>query len=607
MSSNEIRVSRRQLYEQVWSTPMTRLAKQYGLSDVGLAKICKKYDIPRPGLGHWAQVEHGVAIGVDELPNPNTNPEIVVRAHQPPVTSSPGQTEFANIFARALATEAYQPCIVVAEAQNLHEWGTASLEALRTAKTDEWSRRIPEHDEALDIRVSDKSLLRAHRIMNTLLTELKSRGCDVRPVPGRAKGTFVRICGEFVAIRITEMLKVEAVESGKTVQSGYYDYPPHPPWLGKQSVKQTGRLMLNLLSTSVFRDKTIRRTWRDSEHQRLEDCLNDIIVGIIRVATVQRNVQAKWVTFHAKNRSEEEESRIRENKRASAQARVNKLDSDIVGWTKARAIRRYVQEARLQIANTAATGVNKAEKWFRWAEKRADSLDPLSAQNIAHLGMETETEEEFYVRPELEGEYDEIRKLVRRVYAKTFGSGAKEVTLIQELRACGACDPELSLVAIQNSQIVGYVLFSNIGVRGRSGMCGVAIGPLCVDFECQRRGIGTELVDTGLVAAIDLGKSFVCVHGPLPDKFRQHFEFEPARDYGIETIFHSEHASFLQIGGAVEVGKDAYIEHPIPWETYRGITVHPPPGTPAHERNTQRGGANISTLSDKLLKNRTLC
>ena len=435
---------------------------------------------------------------------------------------------------------------------------------------------------ARHIRVSDKSLLRAHRIMNTLLTELKSRGCDVRPVPGRAKGTFVRICGEFVAIRITEMLKVEAVESGKTVQSGYYDYPPHPPWLGKQSVKQTGRLMLNLLSTSVFG-------------------------AVSRCGGRRRNVQAKWVTFHAKNRSEEEESRIRENKRASAQARVNKLDSDIVGWTKARAIRRYVQEARLQIANTAATGVNKAEKWFRWAEKRADSLDPLSAQNIAHLGMETETEEEFYVRPELEGEYDEIRKLVRRVYAKTFGSGAKEVTLIQELRACGACDPELSLVAIQNSQIVGYVLFSNIGVRGRSGMCGVAIGPLCVDFECQRRGIGTELVDTGLVAAIDLGKSFVCVHGPLPDKFRQHFEFEPARDYGIETIFHSEHASFLQIGGAVEVGKDAYIEHPIPWETYRGITVHPPPGTPAHERNTQRGGANISTLSDKLLKNRTLC
>ncbi len=33
---NEICIKREDLYEQVWSTPMTKLAKEYQISDVGL-------------------------------------------------------------------------------------------------------------------------------------------------------------------------------------------------------------------------------------------------------------------------------------------------------------------------------------------------------------------------------------------------------------------------------------------------------------------------------------------------------------------------------------------------------------------------------------------
>jgi hypothetical protein len=49
--------TRKQLYELVWSKPMTQLAKEFGLSDNGLRKICKKYDIPLPNMGHWQKLE----------------------------------------------------------------------------------------------------------------------------------------------------------------------------------------------------------------------------------------------------------------------------------------------------------------------------------------------------------------------------------------------------------------------------------------------------------------------------------------------------------------------------------------------------------------------
>jgi hypothetical protein len=57
------RYNRERLYEEVWSEPVIVVAKRYGLSDVGLAKICKKLNIPRPCLGYWAKKAAARPIG----------------------------------------------------------------------------------------------------------------------------------------------------------------------------------------------------------------------------------------------------------------------------------------------------------------------------------------------------------------------------------------------------------------------------------------------------------------------------------------------------------------------------------------------------------------
>jgi hypothetical protein len=53
------RFVREQLYELVWREPISKLAKRLGVSDVGLAKACRRAIIPLPGIGHWAKVQHG--------------------------------------------------------------------------------------------------------------------------------------------------------------------------------------------------------------------------------------------------------------------------------------------------------------------------------------------------------------------------------------------------------------------------------------------------------------------------------------------------------------------------------------------------------------------
>lgn len=51
--------SREQLYEAVWTTTITALAKDWGLSDSAVLKRCRALAVPVPGRGYWAKVRAG--------------------------------------------------------------------------------------------------------------------------------------------------------------------------------------------------------------------------------------------------------------------------------------------------------------------------------------------------------------------------------------------------------------------------------------------------------------------------------------------------------------------------------------------------------------------
>ena len=53
---NSIGFERHKLYAEVWTEPATKVAKRYGVSDVGLRKICKRLSVPLPPLGYWARI-----------------------------------------------------------------------------------------------------------------------------------------------------------------------------------------------------------------------------------------------------------------------------------------------------------------------------------------------------------------------------------------------------------------------------------------------------------------------------------------------------------------------------------------------------------------------
>ena len=100
MGADEQFWNREELYEEVWSAPMRTLAKKYGISDVGLAKACRKLQIPLPGRGYWEKKAAGH--DVQRIPLPAVEKKIFVqrpvpRKEKPPLETFATEQERAQI------------------------------------------------------------------------------------------------------------------------------------------------------------------------------------------------------------------------------------------------------------------------------------------------------------------------------------------------------------------------------------------------------------------------------------------------------------------------------------------------------------------------------
>lgn len=78
-----MKITRAELHEMVWEKPITRLAKEFGLSDVGFAKICRKHNVPLPERGYWARLSAGQSVSKTPLPNPNDDETIEIAKRDP--------------------------------------------------------------------------------------------------------------------------------------------------------------------------------------------------------------------------------------------------------------------------------------------------------------------------------------------------------------------------------------------------------------------------------------------------------------------------------------------------------------------------------------------
>jgi hypothetical protein len=74
----EVKLTRKKLYDLVWSEPLTKLAKKFGSSDNILRATCKKYNIPLPKSGHWMKIQYGKPVIIEELDEVYSGPDEIL-------------------------------------------------------------------------------------------------------------------------------------------------------------------------------------------------------------------------------------------------------------------------------------------------------------------------------------------------------------------------------------------------------------------------------------------------------------------------------------------------------------------------------------------------
>ncbi len=135
------------------------------------------------------------------------------------------------------------------------------------------------------------------------------------------------------------------------------------------------------------------------------------------------------------------------------------------------------------------------------------------------------------IRGETPGDYEPIAVVNRRAFGQE-----EEGRLIEKIRGSRGFNPSLSLVAEIESDVVGHILFSPIHIETESGdVSALALAPMAVLPNFQKRGIGSQLVRAGLDVSRQAGHAIVVVLGH-PDYYPR-FGFQRASQFGVRSPF----------------------------------------------------------------------
>lgn len=369
-------VDRNSLYDEIWTDPVTVVAQRYGLSDVGLAKICRRLSIPLPTRGYWAKVKAGRIMKKIPLPKLEQANTVSLKKLSPEVAQAKQEAKEKAVAARKATGE----LVVPEELTDPHPLVKAASKRLK--QRDGWEdskglRSAP--DEVLNLLVTKDAIDRALRLIDTLIKKLETMGVTVS-VDAKAKNTWLDIQGIRVSLAVTEHVarsrheptqseirardrywarwRIDPLHSGDSPRIPDFDYTP------------TGML-------TITAGHWPARNWRDTPRTSLNDRLGEVVNGLFSLAEELRVKQEEDRRREEARRLAEERYQFLKDRLDKEQARFKRLEQEAHNFDRAGRLRAYA-DAVEQNALVSPDGLtNEIRDWLAWARAKADWLDPL--------------------------------------------------------------------------------------------------------------------------------------------------------------------------------------------------------------------------------------
>ena len=371
------RLTREELYALVWERPMNRLAAEFGISDTGLAKICRKLDVPYPPRGYWAKKEAGKPVVTFKLsPGKDGTPrQVEIRPTLPKTTPRPEVEE--SIIAAAIKVDG----IVVPDGMdNLHPRVKAwiSEHKKQQKEREQENRRRHRHEvwwvPPLLPALTERDCYR-FRVTSAIFNGIEKAGGKIEKSPITGKVT-IKIAGHDVECSIVEKL-IRSLGPRDEIRT-WTAYPEH---------HQSGLASSGFLRVSITTYLDGRHPqWIETPKVKIGDMLPEVIGAIMAAGPILE--QKKRDREESERRYREAEARRYEARRLKEidDKRWQKFREFAANWEERDRLLAFISEIEKRACDEVEITFagNSLADWIGWAKARALALDPFQ-QGVAGL------------------------------------------------------------------------------------------------------------------------------------------------------------------------------------------------------------------------------
>jgi hypothetical protein len=359
MEYKTINWDRQELYEAVWQKPTVQLAKEYGISDVALSKICRKLDIPKPGLGYWRRKQLGFNVKRTPLPVAKKNLVAISRIPVNRPEKQPMPEQFKSALNPALVTTTRHPTIK----QTAQAFEKGSPDQFGRLDPSDW--RLPR----FDLRVTKSGLQRALAFMDELVKLTAANGIETKVNPSdEARFVHFNVDGEQIRITVREGVRGRKRDLTPDERRDHERYPTIYRRTFRYVYDPTGRL-----TVAIDNYSDAQRTWTDTKKQKIEEHPHEIVFAMRAAAAYEKRMRVEREAEQARRAQEE-------RRRWKQQERIERLKRNVASWEEAERIRGYLATVRKK-AEDQEGGLQSDSliaRFLAWGERYADGLDPSS-------------------------------------------------------------------------------------------------------------------------------------------------------------------------------------------------------------------------------------
>lgn len=404
-----LKISREQLYNEIWETSLTSVSKKYGVPYSAIKKACIESEIPIPPVGYRTKLEFGKTViktplnasqvievilpiksnlnvsQAFEIHSERSTKDVVAKSED--VNSQyPGLLTFLSNNEKEKVLIASKEIKISAENSKLHrkivayknvvnDWNNKDTkEKLAQRSPKNYSKQPP----FLAGVISIDALPRVYRILDSLFRQIESLGGTIND------DLTLQIRNERVSMEIVE--NQDVVEHKLTKQEAqelikYEDDKRRYSWVSKPNFRKYDYVFNGKLKISIRKNKY----FKDTDKTSIESMFGNMIIDIYEQSEV---VRIERETREEEARKREEEARLKEAKRElfiEEVDKVNALQNIAMDYETACRIRVYVKAVKDKYKD-GELGAEMAA-WIEWANKKADWFDPTISRKDELLGV----------------------------------------------------------------------------------------------------------------------------------------------------------------------------------------------------------------------------